>query len=761
MLVMKKKINVKLGRRRFYSVLFLLLCMGMPSLQAQTPDLEYPVPIDEENFPDQSFREIIIQRYDSDENEELSIEECEKITSLYLSNDDQTVYSIEGIRYFFALESLWISDHMLTEINLQRLSQLNSIQIENVPLQSAVIKNLPELKKIIIEETQINELDVCDLPLLNWLELENNDMNCVTVSRCSSLTHIRFYDNELTSLNVRENPLLEDLDIFNNELVSLSVKENPSLKELRCSTSGITEFTIDTCLSIKELDCGDNKLTSLDLSCFPNLSTLNCRDNKLDFLDLEDTRELTSLSCGGNQLSSLDLSNCRNLESLNIGYYDEDLDLFNNGNKITHLNLDGCTRLKTLRCANNLLTSLDVSNLKSLSFLSCENNQLQSINFGTSMNALQVVRCRGNLLLLLDLHNSIALQELDCSDNKLTSLDLTNNRNLASLDCSDNCLDVPLTENRTFCLDSLLDFDITKASDWQGGSLNNNVLTFDQEDVTYRYETGYTGSANLAEVRFHLRQKPSAPEPDPEPDPEPEPTSEITLDEAHFPDDIFREYLSNHADLSQNGSLSEQEIAVLTVLDVSGMGIRWLKGIEYLTAIKSLDCSGNELVSLDLSKNTKLQTLNVAGNRRDVVIDDRNQFNVSTLFDGFSRHKATDFEGGTLDMTTLTFVQQEVTYSYATNYVGSSDDASLKFVRFSLMADRDPSVANEVSGLQTQGRVYVKNHVIHVEGIETEISVYSASGSLIYRGFDQEIPVRHGGLYLVRTGSQTWKVLVM
>lgn len=144
---MKKKINVKLGRRRFYSVLFLLLCMGMPSLQAQTPDLEYPVPIDEENFPDQSFREIIIQRYDSDENEELSIEECEKITSLYLSNDDQTVYSIEGIRYFFALESLWISDHMLTEINLQRLSQLNSIQIENVPLQSAVIKNLPELKK--------------------------------------------------------------------------------------------------------------------------------------------------------------------------------------------------------------------------------------------------------------------------------------------------------------------------------------------------------------------------------------------------------------------------------------------------------------------------------------------------------------------------------------------------------------------------------------------------------------------------------------
>ena len=98
---------------------------------------------------------------------------------------------------------------------------------------------------------------------------------------------------------------------------------------------------------------------------------------------------------------------------------------------------------------------------------------------------------------------------------------------------------------------------------------------------------------------------------------------------------------------------------------------------------------------------------------------------------------------------------------FSTNYVGSSDDASLKFVRFSLMADRDPSVANEVSGLQTQGRVYVKNHVIHVEGIETEISVYSASGSLIYRGFDKEVPVQYDGVYLVRFGQQVWKVLVM
>ena len=61
--------------------------------------------------------------------------------------------------------------------------------------------------------------------------------------------------------------------------------------------------------------------------------------------------------------------------------------------------------------------------------------------------------------------------------------------------------------------------------------------------------------------------------------------------------------------------------------------------------------------------------------------------------------------------------------------------------------------------MQSQGRVYAKGYRICTEGIETEISIYSASGSLLYQGFDQP-PVQHSGLNLVRSGSQTWKVLV-
>ena len=234
----------------------------------------------------------------------------------------------------------------------------------------------------------------------------------------------------------------------------------------------------------------------------------------------------------------------------------------------------------------------------------------------------------------------------------------------------------------------------------------------------------------------------------------------IPIDEDHFPDAFFRGYMTEYADMDADGQLSEEEVSGVTGIDVSGMGIQDLRGIEYFTELESLDCSDNELTSLDLSANAKLQILKAESNCLNIALDEQSRFDLSQLPD-FDITKASDWEGCTRIGNSLTFIRQEVAYSYATGYNGENEDVSLQSVIFRLMADRDPSVANEASGLLSQGRVYAKDHLICTEGIETEINVYSASGSLLYRGFDKEIPVRHEGLYLVRSGSRTWKVLVM
>ena len=179
----------------------------------------------------------------------------------------------------------------------------------------------------------------------------------------------------------------------------------------------------------------------------------------------------------------------------------------------------------------------------------------------------------------------------------------------------------------------------------------------------------------------------------------------------------------------------------LTSLDVSGC-----------TALASLNCHNNQLTSLDLSGNPELRSLYPEDNRLDITLDANNSFDLA---------KASGWEGGTRLGNILTFNQREVTYAYATGYSGSTEDESLPSVRFSLRADRDPGVANESMEAKLKGKVYAKEHVIHTEGIEGEISVFTPSGMLLYQGHGKEIPVRNDGLYIVRSGQQVWKVLVM
>ncbi len=86
-------------------------------------------------------------------------------------------------------------------------------------------------------------------------------------------------------------------------------------------------------------------------------------------------------------------------------------------------------------------------------------------------------------------------------------------------------------------------------------------------------------------------------------------TGDIGVDEIHFPDELFREYVAENADTDGDGLLSAEEIADVHGIHVRFHGIQDLTGIEHFTALAYLDCSANSLTSLDVSKNAALQSL--------------------------------------------------------------------------------------------------------------------------------------------------------
>ena len=84
--------------------------------------------------------------------------------------------------------------------------------------------------------------------------------------------------------------------------------------------------------------------------------------------------------------------------------------------------------------------------------------------------------------------------------------------------------------------------------------------------------------------------------------------ADVAIDETHFPDYMFREYLKT-LDKDKDGVFSNEEITEIKSINCSGQTIITLEGIEYFSLLTYLDCSGNYIKSLDLSQNTELISL--------------------------------------------------------------------------------------------------------------------------------------------------------
>ncbi|CAI2169567.1 13093_t:CDS:10 [Funneliformis geosporum] len=105
-------------------------------------------------------------------------------------------------------------------------------------------------------------------------------------------------------------------------------------------------------------------------------------------LDLSDFINLEKLNCAFNQLSVINLSNCLRLKDLDCGF-----------NKLTSLDLNGLNQLKRICCNDNYLTSIDYYLLNfNLTYLNVSNNNLseQDLSIFSELTNLEFLRIGGS-----------------------------------------------------------------------------------------------------------------------------------------------------------------------------------------------------------------------------------------------------------------------------------------------------------------------------------------------------------------------------
>ena len=147
------------------------------------------IAIDETNFPDEKFREIV-KNFDTDKDKILSETERDKVRIIECNN--KGIQSLEGIAYFEKLDSLKCTDNKLTT------------------------------------------LDVSGNPLLYELHCWNNKLTELDLDANTKLLYLYCSNNNIDSLDVSKNINLMKLFCSSNNLTSLDLTSNSSLQYVQC-----------------------------------------------------------------------------------------------------------------------------------------------------------------------------------------------------------------------------------------------------------------------------------------------------------------------------------------------------------------------------------------------------------------------------------------------------------------------------------------------------------------------------------------------
>ena len=299
---------------------------------------------------------------------------------------------------------------------------------------------------------------------------------------------------KVTSINVHSEDItdLTGMEYFKEKLVRLSI-----------SNTQISGLVLENYPKLKELSATNDSPSALNDSRFTELTIRNCPS-------------LGEVYLYRGKLRKLSISGCEKL------YYLECSD-----NALSELNITDCAELILLRCENNQLTEFDGSGNACIIEMYCPNNQLTSLVMPENVS---YIKCPDNPIKALDVGRYAELRELNCSNCQLTSLDLTGTyvgKEESFFECENNVAEINVYSDRKFDLATLPgSFDVTRASNWDGGTVSGTTLTVnaDAEAVTYDYDCGNDQTATFT---LMVKQLPD-PTPVPTATPTPVPTATPT-----------------------------------------------------------------------------------------------------------------------------------------------------------------------------------------------------------------------------------------
>lgn len=657
----------------------------------------------EEVMPDANFRAYVLANFDTDSDGILTMEEAAAVTAMEYLDDKKTIFDLTGIEYFSGLEVINIISQKYTtadftyNINLKRVTigYSNALETVNVStcanleylsvmgssyLETLDLTNNTNLTQLNALNTGIATIDLSKNTKLNYLSLTGPNLTSVDLSMLTELETLSVGGDAMTTVDVSKNVNLISLTVSGTNFAKLDVTNNTKLQTLYVNNTALTELDVTNCRDLRTLAFDYTSIAEIDLSNCLKLSSVTAhQDQALHTVWLAEGQTIAyTMGISSDMIKYKETEAPADVTANAVdpnfrAYLLENFDTDGNdalsgeeAAAITEIDITGLgitsiegveyffmPNITVLKLADNQLTSIDLVDFKGIEELYCSNNQIAGDwNFSNNPD-LRILEADHNQLTTLSLSSSnskvvrviandnqltsakayflTSLEEVNLANNQLTSFDCRNNDVIKTVNISNNpgitswqIWSMPTLENIDISNTGMTEF-VTYGDSGYGPALKTlncsgtQLSTLDVSGNTSLEVLEATNCPNLKSINIGSLNlttmnvdegveiiKTEAPVGD-----------GLAIDETNFPDETFRNYVSENFDTDNNGELSDSEIAAATVISLRGtdqnntITVTSLEGVKNFTALKELSIEFvTGLTTINMDGCTTLETMN-------------------------------------------------------------------------------------------------------------------------------------------------------
>ena len=493
------------------------------SISSNTGEVE----INSTDFPDEKFREYLLNKFDGDSDGKIAIAKVieidvsdrtditdlkgvEKFTALRFLHCDNTGITALNVSQNTELEKLYCYNTGIQSLDVSQNRLLQVLECSNTGIQTLDVSNNTILMYLYCANTKIQTLNVNNNRLLRLLECTSTGIQSLNVSQNTELAQLYCYNTGIQDLNVSQNTELAQLYCYNTEIQSLDVSNhtallelhcdnNPDLAYLNCSNTGIGDLDVSKNTALTFLDCSDTYIQSLNVSKNIALTSLNCSDTYIQSLNVSKNTALTYFDCFGTEIQTLDVGKITALTHLDC-----------HNTEIQTLDVSKITALTYLDCSGTRITALDVSKNTQLKTLYCDNTGITALNVSKNIK-LKTLYCSSTEILSLDVSKSPDLENLDTRYTNLAYLDW-GTADLSTWYKTSSTIDLTVNGDTFDITKTFAGIDISKLTIISGGRLDGNNITDYKvgTSIQYTYVCGnVNGSSDTLTVTLNLSKSDS------------------------------------------------------------------------------------------------------------------------------------------------------------------------------------------------------------------------------------------------------------